>query len=355
MEETHIALTRLSVNETTNRAGDVDLSTTLWCYVWPLIFTVGVSGNTLILLVLRRGGYGRTSASVYLCLLAGADTLVLAFGFLDGFLRNAWDVAVTDSSAVACRLIWFLQPSFATTAIWIMVAFTVERFMGVCFPMRRLQSPRQAYVIAAALLVAALLKNTDTIYVMAPRVNGTDTCTVSARYFDYEDYIRPWIAFTFTSLIPFMAILFCNVMIIRTLRNRASSTLVPPAANQQVAQITIMCVSVSFVFLVCYSPGSVVGLASRYWRNSSAAFRAVERDVITVSACLRYVHHSTNIFLYCLTGAQFRKDLWCLFGGLVDKLSLCGMAVTARRVCSRAVMSFATTTRPPKDMCVTLV
>ena len=355
MEDTLLTARRLYVNETADRADGVDMSTALWCYVWPLIFVVGVSGNTLILLVLRRGGYGKTSASVYLWLLAAADSFVLAFGFVDGYLRHAWHFAITDSSAVACRLIWFLQPGLATTAIWILVAFTVERFMGVCFPMRPLQTARQAYVIAAALMVAALLKNTDTLYTIAPRDDDVHTCMVSPTYTDYEDYVRPWIGFTLTSLLPFVAILFCNISIIRALRSRAINALVPPAANHHVAQTTVMCVSVSFVFLACYSPGSVVTLAGGYWRVSSVTFSAVERDVVTVTACLRYVHHSVNIFLYCLTGAQFRKDLRALCRGVPATLRWSRTGGAVRRMCSRAVTSLSSSTPPSRDSCVTLV
>ena len=346
-----IFVARLSPNNSSYIATDTGFSTALWCYVWPLIFAVGVCGNTLIMFVTWRGDYVKTSASVYLFLLAGADNSVLAFGFLDGFVRHAWDVAITDSGPFMCRLIWFLQPAFASTAIWILVAFTVERFMGICFPVRPLQSPRQVYTIAAILMVVAMLKNTDTLFTIAPRDDDTYTCRVASQFVDYEDYVRPWIGFTFTSLLPFMAVLYCNIMIIRALRNRATTDLVPPVTDQHVAQTTVMCVSVSFVFLLCYTPGSIIYLVSRYLRYSNPAFRAVEHDTLAVTACLRYVHHSANIFLYCLTGVQFREDLLALFGGAHDnKVRHYGTGVTNRPVVACFVVKPITSI----DKCITL-
>ena len=52
-------------------------SEALWQYGWPPLCMMGLVGNTLVLLVLRRDGLVRTSANVYLSALAVGDSLVL--------------------------------------------------------------------------------------------------------------------------------------------------------------------------------------------------------------------------------------------------------------------------------------
>ena len=55
-----------------------DVSANIWRYGWPpLACLLGLVGNTLVLLVLRRDGLVRTSANVYLSALAVGDSLVL--------------------------------------------------------------------------------------------------------------------------------------------------------------------------------------------------------------------------------------------------------------------------------------
>ena len=62
-----------------NKAEDfvIDVPGTLWRYGWPPLCMMGLVGNTLVLLVLRRDGLVRTSANVYLSALAVGDSLVL--------------------------------------------------------------------------------------------------------------------------------------------------------------------------------------------------------------------------------------------------------------------------------------
>ena len=62
-----------------NNTGDFvsDVTANIWRYGWPPLCMMGLVGNTLVLLVLRRDGLVRTSANVYLSALAVGDSLVL--------------------------------------------------------------------------------------------------------------------------------------------------------------------------------------------------------------------------------------------------------------------------------------
>ncbi|KAK2175616.1 hypothetical protein NP493_718g00015 [Ridgeia piscesae] len=132
-----------------------DVSVTIWRYGWPPLCMMGLVGNTLVLLVLRRDGLVRTSANVYLSALAVGDSLVL----------------MVDAVAI--------YPVNAST--WFIVAFTVERCVVVRSPLRRLSTPRNAGLCCGSLLVLAFVKNIDLFFVQD--FDSSDAiCTVQLRY-----------------------------------------------------------------------------------------------------------------------------------------------------------------------------
>jgi len=59
----------------------------LWMYAGPVIFLVGLAGNSLVLVVMTRRRMRGTSTSVYLSLMAVADLFVLVVGLLPDWLK----------------------------------------------------------------------------------------------------------------------------------------------------------------------------------------------------------------------------------------------------------------------------
>ncbi|KAI0213959.1 hypothetical protein LSAT2_000955 [Lamellibrachia satsuma] len=301
----------------------------LWRSVWPLLCVTGIVGNSLVLLVLRREGLARTSANVYLSVLAIGDSSVLAVASVAFYPRLAWDVRLDETSVWACRVIWFVHHTLANASNWTVVAFTVERFIAVRFPLRKLRvcTPRNAGVWCASLLALALVKNADVFIVFAPHVDDSGDvivgCALAPRYFNYVFDYRPWINFATVSIVPFGVVVFCNWAIIRELRRTAADRdLIMSAVIDRLPRTTIMCMSVSVAFVVCVVSGSVVVIIHRY--------RHVRADVMQAFFLLRYASHAINFFLYCLTGTHFRRELAALLGDCND----C-MATVTRRFRSR--------------------
>ncbi len=59
----------------------------LWITLAPAIFISGCVGNSLILVVLRRGTVSTTTANFYVSLIAAADLVVIATGLLNEWLK----------------------------------------------------------------------------------------------------------------------------------------------------------------------------------------------------------------------------------------------------------------------------
>ncbi|KAK2152826.1 hypothetical protein NP493_2395g00009 [Ridgeia piscesae] len=250
-------------------------SEVLWRYVWPPLCMMGLVGNTLVLLVLRRDGLVRTSANVYLSALAVGDSLVLMVATVAAYPMYGWDASV-----------------------WLIVAFTVERCVVVRFPLLKLRlcTPRNAGLCCLSLLVLAFLKNIDLFFVY--NFNRQLRCFLKPRYYWYYHTGRLWISTVFASGIPTCVVVACNWAIIGTLRRKFGQT----AAGNSVKRTTFMCLGVSIAYIVCVVPQDVYLALYPSARND-------QPGLANSLILLRYVNHANNFLLYSLTGAHFRCEL----------------------------------------------
>ncbi|KAK2168836.1 hypothetical protein NP493_1212g00015 [Ridgeia piscesae] len=198
---------------------------------------------------------------------------------------------------------------------WFIVAFTVERCVVVRAPLRRLSTPSNAGLCCGSLLVLAFVKNID-LFFIHDLVVGTDSgdaiCTVPLRYRHYLYSYRPMITFVTSCVIPTGVVLVCNWTIIRTLRRDLVQT---TARDSIVRHTTIMCLAVSFVFIVCVAPAHVFYVNFPNWPMSLQD----QYDVLVFLLLLRYANHAVNFFLYSLTGAHFRCELVALFHRCIQR------------------------------------
>ena len=104
------------VNSNKNNTDDfvLDVSANIWRYGWPPLCMMGLVGNTLVLLVLRRDGLVRTSANVYLSALAVGDSLVLMVASVVVYPAYGWGWWFDDASRLACHVVWPVNFSLAS-------------------------------------------------------------------------------------------------------------------------------------------------------------------------------------------------------------------------------------------------
>ncbi|KAK2174626.1 hypothetical protein NP493_787g00025 [Ridgeia piscesae] len=351
-----------------------------WKYIVPVILLGGLIGNSLTIVVLKRGSLGKSSAVVYLFTLSLLDTGALVTGFVTNYLQAAWDMTGQDRtgqdrtgqdrtgqdrtgqdktrqdktrqdktrqdktrqdktrqagrvlpnhSAFACQLLRCVFPFFSNAGFWVLVAFTLDRYIAVCFPLRKtvLCRPRRAIAVCVVLLVVSAAKSLrtfwtyDLLHYWSWETWSTHyKCYTTERYEYFERHIRPYLSMAFVFAIPFLVIICCNVMIIRRLR-QGNRLLQRTNADRKLTQTTAMCLSISFAFFLLASPSFAALVAIPYMHSDQAVkSEMVFRFLEVISAMLLYMHHAVNFYLYCLTGRQFRADL---------RAALCGRCVKA--------------------------
>ena len=319
----------ITSNETNTDDCRCDLTTSMWRWVWPLLCVTGLIGNTLVLLVLRRDGLVRTSANVYVTALAIGDSMVLMVASVAIYPIYGWGFWVSDTSELACRALLPAHHTLVTASFWFVAAFTVERYVAThCLLLKlSIHTPRKAGVCCLSLLVLSFMKNIDLCLALALTSNGSGdaACYIRLRDRYYVHDVRPWMNVILNTTVPLAVVLGCSGAIVRQLRRE----LMPKAVRESVTRTTLMCLSVSFAFVVCVVPVDVFIVIESYWPITPSS-RIV---VISSLVLLRYANHAINVFLFSLTGAHFRSELVALFRSWIQ--CACAAAAVVRKMPSR--------------------
>lgn len=312
----------------------------VWVYVSPWILLIGVVGNILTLLVMTRRRMRGSSTCVYLSAIAVADSLALLFRIPPEFFEAAGIVIFKDLSRWTCKVEKFSFYTASDVAIWILVAFTVDRLIAVALPLIKYNvcPPRRAASICVMVVVVAIGKNLHVFWtrgVVKLSDGHVMVCGRPEPYTYFEQHVRPWLAFVLVSALPFIVISVCNCLIIyallrahrqRTVALQRSATMTdndkpedtsaqaqPMQSRRAVfTQTSLMCIAASLAFVICVTPSIVLTMGRHSWKFAGGVTQTVyfaSRAVVHQLSCL---NHAVNFFLYCITGQRFRTELMAL-------------------------------------------
>jgi len=321
----------LSSNETNTDVQLLDLNYVIWVFVLPVVLLVGIIGNILSIIVLQSKSFRHTTTGVYLPLTAIADTIHLLTGGLE-ILQVADVFHVREYSVWTCRVYKAVFYSSGDSSIWLLVAFTFDRFVAVCFPLskRRVCKWKRAVIASATILLLSLAKNLHEFWTRGPEYRDDGElrriCGSQKQYAFFLDYVRPWIAFALIMATPFILIFFFNCMIVyclikaQRLRNKAAANPAvtaatgtgnkPAKSTTSFRQTTLMCLSISFAFLICMAPSIVLLIGKPYWKHRT---NPAYGNAKAISNLLSFANHCINFYLYCVSGRRFRQELKAMF------------------------------------------
>lgn len=156
--------------------GSVDYTMNMWRvalflndYYTPLVAVTGSIGNILSIVVFFRTKLRKLSSSYYLAALGVSDTVFLLINFLS-WLPYGGEFQSND---FGCKLLTFLGGASSVLSAWMVVAFTIERFIAVLYPLRRqtMCTVRRAKLIILGLFIAGLIDCSPLLYFFGD-VNG---------------------------------------------------------------------------------------------------------------------------------------------------------------------------------------
>ncbi|XP_066982475.1 thyrotropin-releasing hormone receptor-like [Macrobrachium rosenbergii] len=190
-------------------------------YYIPLLIVVGFVGNLLSCVVFLNTRLRMRSSSYYLAALAIADVtylFILFLVWLDLLGFNTFNVNVL------CQLEIYLGSVSSSLSVWLTVAFTVERFIAVQYPLQR---PTVCTVHRAKTIILSLSCFSATVHVYVFITAGVivhededgskiTECNLRMDYRGLMNIIN-WIDTLLTLVIPFIMIVVMNTLIARQL------------------------------------------------------------------------------------------------------------------------------------------
>ena len=311
------------------RYAEFRMSKFLLLYVPPILIIIGTFGNMFAFLILRRRSMIKVSTYFYLACLAIADLFVLYVGLLRMWIGELTGMDLQNQAVWLCKLTVILGYIASDTAVWIIMAVTVERFIVVCYPFKANQMcnvPRAKKVILGLVLLmfGINLHFLWTVESVEEVIDGRNVvyCRAVEPYSTLVNEAWPWVDACIYSFLPFVFIIILNIMIIKQVvkahrtRERMQSVserqkLEGRRQNTEGTKLTIMLLTVSFSFLLTTLPMNVSLIVTTFWNQVLNDPHKVARFTLvkSITELLMYLNHSMNFFLYCATGKKFRQQI----------------------------------------------
>lgn len=311
------------------------LSREIWRIGSPIIVTVGLIGNAMSALVMRRKKMRKSITSMYLTVLAFADSGVLLVALTYHWLRYGYYFDLQTHSMIACKLhktVLFFCIHFDS---WLLVSVTFERFAAVAMPLRtkahffRKRARLGLSIIATLLFAINAHFMWDTNLATSP--DGVVTCTYEAQYGGYcGTYSSAWsyVDLFISALAPFAFMLVMNSVIIcklyessRFRREQNTRTSFPSRQGEKAERnqsiryakpMAILLLAVTFVFIALTAPICIIILfGKREFCEMPDNPGDLESLYVTwaIGNLVAYSNNSINFLLYCLSGRRFREEL----------------------------------------------
>ena len=120
--------------------------------LYTLIFITGVIGNICTCIVICRNKYMRTATNYYLFSLAISDLLLLNLG-LPQEIYMLWQKSPYTFSEFFCVMRGLTSETSSNASVLTITAFTIERYLAICHPLRAHTMSRLSRVIKLIIVI----------------------------------------------------------------------------------------------------------------------------------------------------------------------------------------------------------
>ena len=289
-------------------------------YWFPVLIPVGVVGNILSFLVMRKQNNRKMSTCIYMATISINDNLMMIATFSDmlvTFLKihqwNLWTCKV----ASFCALFALQNSTFQ------IVAMTIDKYIAIKWPHRAVtySTPRRARMITMGLSISVLIYNSPHFYLIY-LVNGQCMAYGTGGLLSK---IYSWFNFVLNAVIPFTLLIYMNFVIVKTVKTsrkmfRRNSETTIRGRNQLMDsrgktmksagnQLTVMLLLVTTLFLILLCPTYVRFIYLAFAARDTPYQYANSMLIYQISFKLYSTNSGINFFLYCISGQKFRNDL----------------------------------------------
>ncbi|XP_017293432.1 probable G-protein coupled receptor 139 [Kryptolebias marmoratus] len=296
---------------------------------YPLLCIMGIPANlfTFYMICFRKCGMSNT-AIIYLSCLAIVDTLYLVWVILLDLTLTFWIVQPFWHSYPWCGILGFLQYGSLYSSSWIVVVFTIERYL-VLSSIAAKQHFSQPWVIKTTCIAIVLVSHLVSvpmgwINIVTPvnlTVEGENMTLPRCRYRKHTySTVVVWISTFLSGGIPIVLVIIFNYLIgyhlcrASNLFTKEERSIMYGRNTRGTLKRTILLLGiVSVAFVVLSLPRFVTYCILRTKYNDESFDRNDYSIPINVAGdlanMLQNLNSTTNFLLYCMVSRRFRQEL----------------------------------------------
>jgi len=280
---------------------------TFWTYahavIVAIIGTIGLLGNIFIIAVLCRPKMRKSVFYNLLLALACFDTLFI-LSHTSGLAYIG--LAFQPNCLVVILLDTINRPCFVGS-IYMTVAISWERYLGICHPHSRF-SRRSSLVF---ILPVVLISFAFTFTIFLERKFSFANGKLVSEYFDTYNAYNMWASLIFLTILPLVALLFLNVSIIGAVRRSRN---LQRTQNRIEGNSSSILFCIVIIFLILHLPRVLyfsLFILNTY--GSGLEFLNYLDWLLQVSRMALLMNSSINFVIYSLVGSNFRTEVFEAF------------------------------------------
>ena len=331
----------------------------------PILFLVGMIGNILIIVVIRRGALPSIATTLSFTYLAVVDMIVLVFGLLELWLFY-YGISIPDLNHTWCVIhSWLIYVGMSLSS-WALVFITIQRTISIYLPFKNVSIATKSNTLIGLGVMTVLIcglylhmlwilglttgpqasdtgldnsfltGNSSISSTAAPSVttgtwpNGTNTsvessslvapgaavpsCTALPEYDTFFYEVWTWVDLAVVCLVPTVILATGNILIIcrlTTATHKRQKMSQDRDDNNKKHNISIMLISITILFFVCTIPLVVFQIFQTKWFDLDNPSEAARYHLVRIVVHLmQFANNAANFILYCLTSNVFRKKFY---------------------------------------------
>jgi hypothetical protein len=137
-------------------------------YYTPALVLIGSTGNILSVFVFFKTKLRKLSSSYYLAALGISDTCFLIGAFVSWL--NYFNINIYNQDYY-CQFFTYISGLCSFLSVWFVVAFTIERFIAVLYPLKRqtICTVKRACTVLCVLIILGCIINIPCLIYAAPQ------------------------------------------------------------------------------------------------------------------------------------------------------------------------------------------
>ncbi|XP_045131306.1 pyrokinin-1 receptor-like isoform X2 [Portunus trituberculatus] len=313
--------------------------TVMMTVIYFLITVTGVLGNVATCIVIVRNRIMHTATNYYLFSLAISDLLLLAFGMPDE-IYMLWRGRPYIFGAYFCFVRGFTAEISTNASILTIAAFTVERYIGICHPLRSQTMSQLGRVVRSiaviwgvAIACAVPIAIQYGIVYENHLPSGEEDPNSSACLIKNPIYLAFEISTVLFFVAPLLLITVLYLCIAVQLKRstrlaRAVPSITSPNSSctndgSRNKAVIKMLVAVVIAFFLCFAPHQTQRLVALHGDASNLAVVKLFNILHNISGISYYISTCVNPILYHIMSNRFRKALKVTLGSCLEGEKAC--------------------------------